>query len=106
RIAPGGCPRTAGRRTGMRSGSSWGEFCGRFVVVQAAAQLRRRDEIEVVAVIAEDSTAQAAPIVGPGRAQALEFDLELDRIVHFAAGIAHVAAPDQARRDAAAFPLH
>src|SRR5690606_36354377 len=90
----------------MRCGSSWGEFCGRIVVVQAAAQLRRRDEIEVVAVIAGASTAQPAPMVSPGRAQALELDLELDRIVQLAAGIADVAASDQARRDAAAFPLH
>src|SRR5690606_20677525 len=82
------------------------ECSGEVAVVHAIAQFGRRDEIEVVAVIAEDSTAQPAPIVGSGRAQALEFDLQLDRIVHLAAGVAYVAAPDQAGGDAAAFPLH
>src|SRR5690606_29549152 len=104
-VARGRKPRTAVRRTGGRCGSSWQEVvCGR-VVVHAALQLRRRDEIEVVAVVAEDSTAQAAPVVGSGRAKALEFDLELDRVVHLAAGVAQVAAGHQPGGHAAAFPL-
>src|SRR3546814_757521 len=72
----------------------------------AAADFRRRYEVEVLAVIAENSTAQTAPRVRSGRAQALEFDLQPDGVVHLAGAVAHVAAGDQAGGQAAAVPLH
>src|SRR3546814_843360 len=88
----------------FRSVSSWG-VVGRVVVV-AAADFRRRYEVEILAVITENSTAQTALRVRSGRAQALEFDLQTDGVVHLAGAVAHVAAGDQAGGQAAAVPLH
>src|SRR3546814_14343175 len=87
----------------FRSVSSWG-VVGRVVVV-AAADFRRRYEVEVLAVIAENSTAQTALRVRSGRAQALEFDLQPDGVVHLAGAVAHVAAGDPAGRQAGAVPM-
>src|SRR3546814_7293718 len=84
----------------FRSVSSWG-VVGRVVVV-AAADFRRRYEVEILAVITENSTAQTALRVRSGRAQALEFDLQPDGVVHLAGAVAHVAAGDQAGGQAAA----
>src|SRR3546814_6539148 len=55
--------------------------------------------------MAENSTAQTALRVRSGRAQALEFDLQPDGVVHLAGAVAHVAAGDQAGGQAAAVPL-
>src|SRR3546814_20017308 len=88
----------------FRSVSSWG-VVGRVVVV-AAADFRRRYEVEVLAVIAENSTAQTALRVRSGRDQALEFDLQPDGVVHLAGAVAHVAAGAPAGGQEAAAPLH
>src|SRR3546814_13404967 len=72
----------------------------------AAADFRRRYEVEILAVITENSTAQTALRVRSGRAQALEFDLQPDGVVHLAGAVAHVAAGDQASGQAAAVPPH
>src|SRR3546814_1696520 len=88
----------------FRSVSSWG-VVGRVVVV-SAADFRRRYEVEILAVITENSTAQTALRVRSGRAQALEFDLQPDGVVHLAGAVAHVAAGDQAGGQAAAVALH
>src|SRR5690606_7722708 len=90
------------RRVGWRAVGSWHQVGG---VVGVALVVGRRYEVEVLAVIAEDSTAQTALRVGSGRAQALQFDLDLDRIVQLALAVVQVAAADQAHRHAAAFPL-
>src|SRR3546814_13763084 len=60
----------------------------------------------MLAVITENSTAQTALRVRSGRAQALEFDLQPDGVVHLAGAVAHVAAGDPAGGQAAAVPLH
>src|SRR5690606_10181569 len=65
-----------------------------------------RDQVQVLAVVAEDSTAQAALRVGAGRAQALQFDLELQRGAEVAFAVVHVPPAHQAHRHAAAVPLH
>src|SRR5690606_2378429 len=97
------CPAAGRRPGGWRWVSSWEAVGG---VVVAAANLGRRYEVEVLAVITEDSTAQTALRVRSGRAQALELDLQLDPVAHLAGAVAHVAARDQARGQAAAVPLH
>src|SRR5690606_42009324 len=93
-----------GRKRGRGRDSSWENVVrGRVAVV--VADIGRRHQVQVLAVVAENSTAQAAGCLGAGRPQALEFDLELDRVVQVALEIADVAARHQAGGHAAAVPL-
>src|SRR5690606_35095213 len=78
----------------------------RIVVVRIGRGVAGRDQVQVVAVVAENSTAQGALRVLAGRAQALEHEFHLQRVVQLALAVAHVAAGDGAHREAAAVPLH
>src|SRR5690606_5107379 len=78
----------------------------RIVVVRIGRGVARRDQVQVVAVIPENSTAQASLRVLAGRTQALEHELHLQRVVEVALAVAHVAAGHGAHGQAAAVPLH
>src|SRR5690606_27471754 len=72
-------------------GGSWARSSvgGGGEVVHPARHVRR-DQVKVVAVIAENTTAQDVPCVAAGRAQALEFELQHERVVQVAVAVAHV----------------
>src|SRR5690606_37687409 len=93
--------RIAGRRRLMDSRNEV-----RIVVVRIGRRVAGRDQVKVVAVIAENSTAQSPLRVLAGRAQALEHEFCLQRVVQVALAVAHVAACHGAHGQAAAVPLH
>src|SRR5690606_40266728 len=64
------------------------------------------DQVEVVAVVSENSTAQGALRVLACRAQALQNEFHLQRVVQLALAVVHEAAGDGAHGQAAAVPLH
>src|SRR5690606_21513874 len=93
--------RIAGRRRLMDSRNEV-----RIVVVRIGRRIAGRDQVKVVAVIAENSTAQSPLRVLAGRAQALEHELHLQCIVQVALAVAHIAPGHRAHGQAAAVPLH